>query len=310
MAEPKAPSPALSPRICDAHQHFWLPHRNPYPWLTTNPPPHFRYGDIRQLCRDYMPADFRTDAGDLPITATVHVEAEWLEDDPVGETAWLDGLRQREGLPTVAVTAAPLHRPDIDEILARQAAFPFVRGIRHKPAAADDISPGRALRTRMGDPDWRRGYALLAKHGLSFDLQTPWWHLDEAAGLARDFPATQIILNHTGLPADRSAEGLAGWRRAMERFAREPNVAAKISGLGLPNRPWTIEDNRPVVRDTIAIFGVERCAFASNFPVDSLAGTLRTIFLGFAEIIADFEPAQREALFFGNAARLYRLPAA
>src|SRR5918995_763813 len=77
---------------------------------------------------------------------------------------------------------------------------------------------------------WRSGYALLARHGLSFDLQTAWWHLDAAAELARDFPDTQIIINHAALPADRSAEGLCAWRRAVERVAQAPNVAIKISG--------------------------------------------------------------------------------
>jgi predicted TIM-barrel fold metal-dependent hydrolase len=298
----------LPRRVCDAHQHFWLPRQNPYPWLTTRPPASFRYGDIQVLCRDYMPEDYRADAGDLPIAALVHVEAEWLEDDPVGETRWLAGLRARTGVPTVAVTAAPLHRPDIDEILALQAAFPFVRGIRHKPAASSVPGGERPERNRMDDPEWRRGYALLAEHRLSFDLQTPWWHLDEAVRLARDFPETLIVLNHTGLPADRSEEGLAGWRRAMAALAAEPNTAVKISGLGIPGRRWTVEDNRPVVRDAMRIFGIERCAFASNYPVDGLVVTLRDIFLGFAAIVSDVSEAERDALFYGNAARLYRLP--
>ena len=183
-----------------------------------------------------------------------------------------------------------------------------MRGIRHKPRAA--ASPDRVERGApgaMGDPRWRRGYALLAPYGLSFDLQTPWWHLFEAADLARDFPATQIILNHTGLPADRSEAGLAGWREAMRTLAREPNVACKISGLGEPGRPWTVERNRPVVRDTIAIFGVERCMFASNFPVDSLVADFDTIFAGFKTIVADLGPAEQAALFHDNAVRFYRL---
>ena len=53
----------------------------------------------------------------------------------------------------------------------------------------------------MDDPKWRRGYALLEKHGLSFDVQTPWWHLDALAELARDFPNTQIVIVHTGAAA-------------------------------------------------------------------------------------------------------------
>jgi predicted TIM-barrel fold metal-dependent hydrolase len=159
----------------------------------------------------------------------------------------------------------------------------------------------------MDDPAWRRGYALLERHGLSFDLQTPWWHMDAAADLAADFPGTQIIINHTGLPSDRSTEGLAGWRRAMERVAGLPNVALKISGIGLAGLPWTVEANGPIVRDAISIFGVDRCMFASNFPVDSLVGSFTTIMNGFREAVADRPDADLDKLFKKNAERIYRL---
>jgi predicted TIM-barrel fold metal-dependent hydrolase len=159
----------------------------------------------------------------------------------------------------------------------------------------------------MGDPAWRAGYALLAQHSLSFDLQTPYWHLGEAADLARAFPGTPIILNHTGLPADRSAAGLAAWRLGMERLAAEPNAVVKISGLGQPTRRWTVEANRSIVLDTIAIFGVDRCLFASNFPVDRLVADLDTIFGGFKAIVGGFPRADRVKLFHDNAVRLYRL---
>jgi predicted TIM-barrel fold metal-dependent hydrolase len=296
---------ALPKRICDAHQHFWLPRQNPYTWLQEEPPRPFRLGDIRKLRRDYMPDDYRTDAGDLPITATVHMEAEWHPDDPVGESKWIDALRQSDVLPTVAVGAGPLHREDIAEILAAQSRYPFMRGIRHKPAAAPDPQADRPIAASMDAPAWRRGYALLEPNGLSFELQVAWWHLDQASRLARDFPRTPIILNHTGLPHDRSPEGLVGWRKGMEQFAAEPNAAVKISGLGRPPG-----ENRTVVRDTISIFGVERCMFASNFPVDSLVAGLREIFIGFAAMVGDLAEAQRDALFYANAARYYRLPSA
>jgi predicted TIM-barrel fold metal-dependent hydrolase len=161
----------------------------------------------------------------------------------------------------------------------------------------------------MGDAAWRRGYARLQEHGLSFDLQTPWWHLGEAAALARDFPRTQIVLNHAGLPADRSPEGIAGWREAMRTLAGEPNVAVKISGLGRPGRPWTVASNGPIVRETIEIFGVDRCMFASNFPVDGLCAGLDIILSGFKEIVRDLDRADRRKLFCDNARRIYRIEA-
>jgi predicted TIM-barrel fold metal-dependent hydrolase len=298
----------LSQPIVDAHQHFWDLERNYLPWLCDQPPIPFRYGDYGALRRSYLPADYLRDSARHNVAKTVYVETEWDPADPVGETRWLQKVIGATGFPHAIVAQARLDRDDVEAVLAGQAAFTQVRGIRHKPRAAE--TPDRVERGAlgsMGDPQWRRGYALLARHGLSFDLQTPWWHLAEAADLARAFPGTQIILNHTGLPADRSEEGLAGWREATRTLAKEPNVACKISGLGQPGRPWTVQSNGPIVLDTIAIFGVERCMFASNFPVDSLIADFDTIYDGFKTIVADLSTIEEAALFHDNAVRFYRL---
>jgi predicted TIM-barrel fold metal-dependent hydrolase len=294
--------------IIDPHQHFWDLSLGKHPWLQDEPPPPFRYGDPRALRRDYLPFDYRTDTRTLRVVGTVYVETEWDPTDPAGETRWVERLASREGLPTAVVAQAWLDRDDAEDVVARQAACPLVRGIRHKPAAApspDAVVPGAP--GSMGDPRWRAGYAQLAHHGLSFDLQTPWWHLGEAAALARAFPDTLIVLNHTGLPADRSTEGLRGWRAAMATLAHEPNVAVKISGLGVPGQPWTVELNREVVLRTIELFGVERAMFASNFPVDGLVATFDAIYTGFKAIVRDFPVSDRRRLFHDNAVRLYRL---
>ena len=234
--------------IVDAHQHFWDPVGGRYPWLSTAPLPVFRYGDYAALCRPYLPEDFRRDAAGHRVVATVHMEAEWDVADEVAETRWLAGLRKEHGLPTVAVGHARFEAPDVAEVLAGHAAFDFVRGIRQKPAAA--ASPAEARRGAPGSMDdarWRQGYALLERHGLHFDVQTPWWHLDAAADLAGDFPRIPIVINHTALPADRSAAALAGWRRALEVAAARPNVALKISGLGRADQSW-LPGGRPLPR--------------------------------------------------------------
>jgi predicted TIM-barrel fold metal-dependent hydrolase len=275
--------------LVDAHQHFWDPGAHYYPWLNDEPPIPFRYGDYRAIRKRYLPPDYLRDSREFNIEKTVYVETEWNPADPVGEMRYVEQLRREHGLPTVAVAQAWLHHDDAAEILERQAAFPFVRSIRHKPP------PGAML-----DGAWRRGYAALARNGLRFDLQTPWANLGDAARLAADFPDTQIILNHAGLPADRSAEGIAGWKRAMKAFAACPNTAVKISGLGQAGLPWTVEANRPIVLAAIEIFGVARCMFASNFPVDSLCASFSTIFGGFHEIAGE-----QKALFHDNAIRIY-----
>ena len=295
--------------IIDAHQHFWDLDANYLPWLRDEPPIAFRYGDYSALKRNYLPQDYRRDAQELDLVGSVFVETEWDRRDPVGETRWVQDIARQSGLPSVMVCHAAFHQDDATEILSRQASFSFVRGVRHKPRAAPSpraMEKGHA--GSMSDPNWRRGYALLARHGLTFDLQTPWWHLPEAAILNYDFPQIPIILNHTGLPRDRSDEELAGWRKAMTDFAAAPNVAVKISGLGEPGRAWTLERNRQVILDTIAIFGEDRCMFASNFPVDSLVGSMATIYSGFAEATKTLGRDVQIKLFGANARRIYRLP--
>ncbi len=298
----------LPARLIDAHMHLWDLSLGRHPWLCGEPPIAFRYGDYRAIRKTYTASDYRRDAAGLGIGATVYIEADWEPSDPIGETAWISALAARQGFPNAVIAQAWLDRPDAAEVLAAQAEFPLVRGVRHKPKAA--ASPSEAARGRPGSMDdrrWRDGYALLQRHGLHFELQTPFWHLDAARDLARDEPETTIVLNHAGLPADRSDEGLAVWRQALESFADAPNARLKISGLGLAGRRWSAGANRPVVRDAIAIFGAGRCMFASNFPVDSLVGRMADIFAGFSAATGDFDPAVRRALFHDNAAALYRI---
>lgn len=293
--------------IIDAHHHIWDLKRNYHPWLRDEPPIPFRYGDYRAIRRDYMPADYRRDSSRFKVVKSVYVEAEWDHADPIGETRWVHEIAARDGLPNAIVAQAWLDREDAGEVLAKQASFPLTRSVRHKPKAMPRAEAKRGMPGSMDCPKWRNGFAMLERHGLHFDLQTNWWHFDAAAELARDFPGTQIIVNHTGLPSDRSPEGLAGWRAAMEALAKEPNVALKISGIGVPGQRWTPQLNGPVVRDAIRIFGEDRCMFASNFPVDSLVATFDEIFGGFLAITADLPAPARAKLFHDNAARIYRV---
>ncbi len=295
-------------KIIDAHQHFWDIEANYIPWLSDRPVASFRYGDYSAIKRTYMPPEYLENAAGFEVAGSVYIETEYDPRRPLDEVKWVEKVRRDHGLPTVMVAQAWLDRPDAEQVLAAHGRTAFVRGIRHKPAAAgrpEDVAPGSP--GSMGDPEWRRGFALLEPNGLSFDLQTPWWHLREAADLAEAYPDTQIILNHTGLPADRSAKGLDDWRAAMRTLAAAPNAAVKISGIGVPGQEWTVDLNRRIVLDTIEIFGVERAMFASNFPVDSLVASFGTIFSGFDEITRDLPDADRRALFHDNAVRLYHI---
>lgn len=273
--------------IADAHLHVWDPQANYYPWLCDPQPIPFRYGDYGTLRRRYLVEDYRADSRGWQVRHGVYVEAEWDPQDPLGEMDFIAELRRRSGFPTVAVAQAWLNREDYAAVLEAQARHGFVRGIRHKPR------PGL-----MDDGRWRAGYRRLAQLGLHFELQAPWRQLGEAARLARDFPDTVLVLNHTGLPADQD---LAGWREAMALLAACPNAMVKISGLG------TVTRKREVVLAAIELFGLPRAMFASNFPVDGLCASFDGIYSAFDEITRGFAEAERRALFHDNAVRIYRM---
>jgi predicted TIM-barrel fold metal-dependent hydrolase len=273
--------------VADAHFHVWDPQAHYYPWLCDPQPIEFRYGDYSALRRRYLVEDYLADARGWQVRHGVYVEAEWDPDDPVGEMLFIEKLRRDSGFPTVAVAQAWLDRADFASVLDAHARRGFVRGVRHKPR------PGM-----MDDGRWRAGYRRLKLHGLHFELQAPWRQLDEASRLARDFPDTRIVLNHAGLPSDGA---LPGWRAALAELAGCPNVAIKISGLG------TVTRKREVVLAAIELFGVERCMFASNFPVDGLCAGFDAIYSGFDEITRHFSGAERAALFHDNAFRIYRM---
>ena len=297
-------------RIIDPHHHLWDLDRLHYPWLA-EPVEHI-VGDYAAIRRSYRVADFLKDAKRQDLARTVHVQAEFdHHNDPVKETAWLQSVADdpaSRGFPHGIVAYADLCARDVEDLLARHRQYPNMRGIRqmlnHAPEARLCFVERGDL---MRDTQWRAGFALLEKFDLSFDLHLWPWQMEDAAALARDFPDIQIILNHTGMPIHRDEAGLERWRHGMRALAESPNVAAKLSGLGMLDHSWTSASIRPFVIETIGLFGHERCMFASNFPVDKLTSTYDELWKSFAEIAAAFSEAERHKLFHDNAARYYRL---
>lgn len=295
--------------IIDAHQHYFDVENHYYPWLNDRPLRPFRYGDYSSICRNFLPVDYHRLTGTHQIVQTVVIEGEWDPTTPFEEVKFVESLAHTETTLGAMVAQAWLDRADAFDLLRLYSNHPMVRGIRHKPTVTrrEAWREHFAAPGSMRDPRWREGYAQLADNGLHFELQAPWWHLPEAAELARDFPDVTIVLNHTALPADRSEEGLAGWRANLALLAREPNVMLKISGLCIPGQAWPIKANRVVVNDAISIFDVSRCAFASNYPVDGVVNSLSEVFDGFKTIVRQRSLADRLALFHDNARRIYRL---
>jgi len=302
--------------IVDPHHHLWV-----HPTNT------------------YMLRELRADTGSgHHVVHTVFVECAsgYREDGPesmrfVGETDFVVAA-DPDGFIAGIVGRADLTAPDVADVLAAhiEAGRGRFRGIRH--ASAHDPSPDiRESHTRppaglLGQEDFRRGIAALGAAGLRFDAWLFHPQLPELVDLARAHPDVPIVLDHLGGPlgigpyAGRRDEVLAHWRSSMEQVAACPNVTLKLGGIGMPiygmgfhkqdggaSSEQLADAWGDPIRWCIERFGVDRCMFESNFPVDKASCSYLVLWNAFKRIADGASPAERSALFHDTAVRAYGL---
>lgn len=346
--------------IIDPHIHLWDPRSTPRPaspfvrlfgwnrgllraaprWLLPEATREF-VGRTDYLTDAYLPPDYAADHGAHEIEGYVYVEASWTGRGrwaQADETRWVEQVAQRtdaEGPRLVAiVAAADLRREDLGELLdVHREASGRVRGVRDKLAwsrerGVMDFADAPHL---LGDHRWRRGFASLADHDLSFDA---WVYLDQASALddlLRAEPGVRVVLDHLATPvgaggpfAGRGADEAdqarirQRWRDAIARLAQHPQLHVKLSGLFMPVVGWGLHQRSasttpaqlrdamaPFVSHAIECFGVERCMFASNFPVDKVSLGFEALYDAYRALVADRPEPERRALFRDNALRFY-----
>lgn len=296
-------------KIVDSHHHLWDVRAHHYPLLAG--PAHDRgWGDWSPLRASYLVKDFLHDARHQELVKSVHVQANFDPRDPAGETAWLEQVASQpesRGFPHGIVAFANFGDERVEELLEAHARFPRVRGIRQVLNRHPDAALNRAEHDWLGMPQWRDRLGLLRRFGWSFDVQVYYPQLPEVAALARRYHDIQFVLDHAGMPHDRSEPGMAAWAQAMRAVADCPNLAVKISGHGMTDNAWTTESLAPVVRGVIESFGPQRVMFGSNFPIDRLMADYDRVWDAYDALTADYSDAERTAMFHDNAVRIYRL---
>ncbi|NQV98142.1 MAG: amidohydrolase family protein [Rhodospirillales bacterium] len=296
-------------KIVDPHHHLWDLENNYYPWLCDEMGQAV-FGDYTPLRKSYLISDLLADAADLELIKSVHLQAEYDPSDPVGETRWLQSIADSDasgGLINGIVGYCNFALDGAEQLLEQHCAHKNFRGVRHLLNIHDDPAYNYADQDYLNNAKWTENYGLLDKFNLSYDLQIYYPQMADAARLAARYPQIQVILNHTGMPHERNEAGFKAWQAAMKTLAAQDNVAVKISGLGMIDHNWTVASLQPYVLETIAIFGVERAMFASNFPVDKLFSSYKALWDAFDEITKTFSDAERHALFCSNAEKFYRI---
>lgn len=293
-------------KIVDAHFHLFDLDGLKYEWMKgPNQIKIHLAGDLTPIRKNYSVEDLLNDAKDIKVVKGVHLQAECA--DEIGETKWLQSVADKSGIPQAIIAHADLRSPTLETVLNTYKTIPNVRGIRQ--LANWDPAPEKCMTDKdlLGDADWVKGLHVLAKYNYSFDLQV--WHhqLKQAAKIVADVPDVLFVLNHTGMPSDRTPKTHQEWEEGMKEIAKNKNVVVKISGLGMTDHQWTVDSLRPYVLGTISIFGVDRCMFASNFPIDKLLSDYTKLFRAFQELVKDFSSADQQKLFHDNACKYYRI---
>jgi len=320
--------PILAPDlpIVDPHHHLW-------------DRPGWRY------LLDELLAD--TSSGHN-VVATVFVQARAMtraagpvEMRPVGETEFVNGVAAMSASGIYGKTkhcAGIVGHADltlgsrVEPVLAAHigAGGDRFRGIRHISAWDADASirnpaysPPRGL---LGDKNFREGFAILGRLGLSFDAWLYHPQIDDVRDLARAFAETKIVLNHVGGPigigayAGKHKQVFPGWAASIKALAACPNVHVKLGGLGMrmggfgfheqsepPSSETLAATWRPYIETCINAFGPSRCMFESNFPVDKGSYSYPVFWNACKLLTKGASDAEKADLFSGTATRFYRL---
>ena len=298
-------------KIVDAHHHLWDLNNadTKYSWLMVTEGEAF-FGDYAAIRKSYLIEDYLEDAKNQNIIKSVHVQAEHDDDKPVNETVWLQNLADTHSskLPSAIVAFADFSKNNVSEILDAHQEYKNTRGIRQILSYNEDEPKySHATEDFMKNSTWVENFKYIRNRNLSFDIQIYKHQMEDAVNLANKYNDVLFILNHTGEPCYQSDEYISSWEENMKKLAKCENIVAKISGLGMFDPKWTINSTRIFVEKTIQIFGIEKCMFASNFPVDKIFNSFDNYWNSFKEITKNYSENDKRLLFSANAEKYYRI---
>ena len=317
-------NPALP--ICDPHHHLW-----------DGPGDRGRY-----LIDDYL----EDTAGGHNIIKTVFIECgtEYRQYGPekmrsVGETEFASGEAKQCGsikyektsvVEGIVAFADLFLGTDVTPVLEAhaEAAKNRLRGIRQICIWDSDpavVTMGNS-KGMMLESKFREGFSCLRNYGLVFDAWQYYTQLMELKDLAEKFPDITIVVNHTGGPLGigsykgRQEEVFHEWKKNIIELANCPNVYIKLGGLGMPrcgfgwhqmskppNSMELSEIMAPYFLFCMERFGIDRCMFESNFPVDKVSYSYTVLWNAFKRICKELSPEEKAAVFHDNAVKVYRL---
>ncbi|MFC4910651.1 amidohydrolase family protein [Actinomadura gamaensis] len=274
----------------DAHVHHWQSSVHDwYPMLHVTLP---------EVPRDYPPARFREDAASagVRILGTVHVSATTVPGAFLDETRWLDAMAPPDRPSAIIGSIDPdVSPPVVEAQLDEQSRSPLFRGVRVFAGLCPDGDTAATLLRELG------------KRDLIFDQVIRAPEVDAYLAALAKAPDVRVVLEHAGWPEAGDPEEFLQWREGLAKLAALPRVDCKISGLGMPLGRLDAATLRPYIETCLDLFGIDRCFFGSNFPVDGLSGTYAELMDAYESVTSGLSADERRKLFVENATRRYRL---
>ena len=282
-------------RVVDAHVHIWDPARTDwYPYLAATGPA--VPGGSSAMKRLFDVATYRSESAGWNVEKFVNVAAATGRTS-IDETLELDREAAGRGGPDAIIGGLPPTDTVAEaiELIDRQMTASRFRGVR--PMGGFDLP--------VPEPETLRA---LQERGLVFELMTRTDQLVTAASRLEEIEGLAVVVEHTGWPRPASDGERKLWETGIDALAGiGDNVFCKLSGLAMPFKSMKPDVLAPWIEYAIEAFGVDRCMFASNFPVDSAFGTFDELYETYSTVTSGLGAGARDSLFAGNAERVFRI---
>lgn len=291
--------------IVDSHHHIWR--QSDLPWLNGPELPRI-FGKYDGLRRDYLMDDLISDMDGSGVVGSVYIQVNWAPEQALDEAAWVQSVGDRIGWPQGIIAYANFFNDGSPELLTKLSALTNMRGIRHQLHWHEN--PLYRYQDRpdvMNDTSWRRNFAKLQDYGWSFELQVFDTQMKDAAKLAADYPAIPQVLQHAGMPENRSSAGLKSWQDGMKMLADQENVFCKLSAFGTFIHENSEDHIAEIIGQTLEIFSADRCLFGSNFPIEMLWTPYAPIVAAHRKAIECLSEIDQRAILHDTAIRVYGL---
>ena len=273
--------------MIDSHQHFWDPTRGDYDWLHPGSP----------LYQTYQPDDLAPLLEAAGIRGSILVQAAPTD----AETDYLLELAHATPWVLGVVGWVDLYAHDAPSRITERGTDPLFVGVR--PMLQD-----LADRAWILKPEASAGLEALQERALIFDALVRADQIPTIATLADRYPRLSIVLDHAGKPPLEDLGAMAFWRTDLRHLAQRANVACKLSGLLTELPSCTPHDNVDHCIDTLVdLFGPDRLLWGSDWPVATTATEYPDWLSRCRDRVVARIPAHDEAVFGGNARRIYHL---